>query len=63
MGLLVTLEVLTGGDITKEDEVLSLSTYHVLTKLQYLSHKTAYQNELKEVYKMKREMEQARVKR
>jgi hypothetical protein len=63
MGLLVTLEALTGGDITKEDEVLSLSTYHVLTKLQYMSHKTAYQNELKNVYQMKREMEQARIRR
>jgi hypothetical protein len=47
------LDVLTGGDITKEDAVLALPVYQVRTKLQFNSHKQACDKKYKEIQERK----------
>ena len=52
-GFVGVLDVLTGGDITKEDAVLALPVYQVRTKLQFNSHKQACDKKYKEIQERK----------
>lgn len=41
LGFILSLHTLSGGDITKENEILGMSVYQVYTKLQVLNQLAA----------------------